>query len=95
MAATRAQIEDISNIIVAVINFMPNAITAALIMLVGFIVADVIKNAVFTSLDAAGLEYARTLSKVVFGFKGCPAVISAMLDVASGKISIDDVDYRA
>ena len=30
-----------------------------------------------------------------FVFKGCPAVISAMLDVASGKISIDDVDYRA
>lgn len=30
-----------------------------------------------------------------FVFKGFPAVISAMLDVASGKISTGDIDYRA
>lgn len=83
MAANRAQIEDISNIIVAVIHFMPSAITAALIMLVGFIIADVIKNAVFTSLDAAGLDYARTLSKVVFGF-----IFILVLTVALAKINI-------
>ena len=83
MAATRAQIDDISNIIIAIIAFMPNAITAALIMLVGFIVADIIKNAVFSSLDAAGLEYARTLSKVVFGF-----IFILVLTVALAKINI-------
>lgn len=30
-----------------------------------------------------------------FVFKGFPAVLSAMLDVASGNISTGDVDYRA
>lgn len=83
MAATRAQIDDISNIIIAIIAFMPNAITAALIMLVGFIVADIIKNAVYSSLEAAGLEYARTLSKVVFGF-----IFILVLTVALAKINI-------
>ncbi len=83
VAATQAKIDDISNIIIAIINFMPNAITAALIMLVGFIVADIIKNAVFSSLDAAGLEYARTLSKVVFGF-----IFILVLTVALAKINI-------
>lgn len=83
VAATQAKIDDISNIIVAIINFMPNAITAALIMLVGFIVADIIRNAVFSSLDAAGLEYARTLSKIVFGF-----IFILVLTVALAKINI-------
>jgi hypothetical protein len=83
VAASQAKIDDISNIIIAIINFMPNAITAALIMLVGFIVADIIKNAVFSSLDAAGLEYARTLSKVVFGF-----IFILVLTVALAKINI-------
>ena len=30
-----------------------------------------------------------------FVFLGFPAVISSMLDVASGKISTEDIDYRA
>ena len=42
VAAQAASIRDISDIIIAIISFMPNAITAALIMLFGFIVADVI-----------------------------------------------------
>ncbi|MGB0992606.1 MAG: mechanosensitive ion channel family protein [Akkermansiaceae bacterium] len=83
IAANKANIEDVSNIIIAIIAFMPNAITAALIMLVGFIVADIIKNAVYTSLAAAGLEYARTLSKVVFGF-----IFILVLTVALAKINI-------
>lgn len=83
LAASRAQIEDISNIIVAIINFMPNAITAALIMLIGFIVADVIKNTVHSALESAGLDYANTLSKIVFGF-----IFVLVLTVALAKINI-------
>lgn len=83
VAAQAASIEDISDIIIAIISFMPNAITAALIMLFGFIVADIIKNAVFNALDALGLEYARTLSKIIFGF-----IFILILTVALAKINI-------
>lgn len=83
IAAQSASIQDISDIIIAIISFMPNAITAALIMLFGFIVADVIKNAVFNALDQMGLEYARTLSKVIFGF-----IFILILTVALSKINI-------
>ncbi len=62
---------------------MPNAITSALIMLVGFVVADIIKNSVYSVLDSAGLEYARTLSKVLFGF-----IFILVLTVALDKINI-------
>ncbi|MCH6256874.1 mechanosensitive ion channel [Puniceicoccaceae bacterium K14] len=83
IAAQSASIQDLSDIILAIISFMPNALTAALIMLFGFIVADVIKNAVFNALDQMGLEYARTLSKVVFGF-----IFILILTVALSKINI-------
>ena len=83
VAAQAASIQDISDIIVAIISFMPNAITAALIMLFGFIVADIIKNAVYNALDALGLEYARTLSKIIFGF-----IFILILTVALAKINI-------
>lgn len=83
IAAQSASIQDISDIIIAIISFMPNALTAGLILLFGFIVADVIKNAVFNALDQMGLEYARTLSKVVFGF-----IFILILTVALSKINI-------
>lgn len=83
IAAKAASIQDISDIIIAIISFMPNALTAALIMLFGFIVADLIKNAVFNALNQMGLEYARTLSKVIFGF-----IFILILTVALSKINI-------
>lgn len=83
IAAQEASIKDISDIVISIIAFMPNAITAALIMLVGFVVADIIKNTTYNSLDAAGLEYARSLSKIIFGF-----IFILVLTVALAKINI-------
>ncbi len=83
IAAQQASIKDISDIVVSIIAFMPNAITAALIMLVGFVVADIIKNTTYNSLSAAGLEYAGTLSKIIFGF-----IFILVLTVALAKINI-------
>lgn len=68
VAADAAGIDDVTEIINRIIAFLPAAITAAIIMLVGFIVADLIQNAVFRALDAMGLEYANTLAKVISGF---------------------------
>lgn len=83
MAAQEASIKDISDIVLSIIAFMPNAITAALIMLVGFVVADIIKNAVYGGLNAAGLSYAQTLSKIIFGF-----IFILVLTVALAKLNI-------
>ncbi|MBT8043861.1 MAG: mechanosensitive ion channel [Verrucomicrobiae bacterium] len=83
IAAQEASIKDISDIVISIIAFMPNAITAALIMLVGFVVADIIKNTVYSAMDSAGLEYARTLSKIIFGF-----IFVLVLTVALAKINI-------
>jgi len=84
MAAQEASIKDISDIVLSIIGFMPNAITAALIMLVGFVVADIVRNAVYGGLNAAGLSYARTLSKVIFGF-----IFILVLTVALAQLNIE------
>lgn len=68
VAADSAGIEDVTKIINEIIAFLPAALTAGIIMLVGFLVADLIQGAVFRLLDAMGLEYANTLSKVLSGF---------------------------
>ena len=83
MAAQEASVKDVTDIIVSILGFMPNAITAALIMVVGFLVADIIKNAVFESLNTAGLSYARTLSKIIFGF-----IFILVLTVALAQVNI-------
>ena len=83
IAAQESGIKDVSDIIVSIIAFMPNAITAAIILLVGFVVADVIQNAINTKLTAIGLEYARTVSKVTFGF-----IIILALTVALAQVNI-------
>ncbi|MGJ8678038.1 MAG: mechanosensitive ion channel family protein [Akkermansiaceae bacterium] len=83
IAAQEASIKDISDIVMNIIAFMPNAITAAIIMLVGFVAADIIKNSLLTTLSAAGLDYANTLSKLVFGF-----IIILVLTVALSQINI-------
>lgn len=83
MAAQEASIKDISDIVLNIIAFMPNAITAALIMLVGFVVADIIGNAVYNGLEAAGLSYSRSVSKIIFGF-----IFILVLTVALAKLNI-------
>lgn len=83
IAAQKASIEDISDIIVSIIAFMPNALTAVIIMLVGVMIADIIRNALLTSLTKAGLEYAESLSKFIFGF-----IIIIVLTVALAQVNI-------
>lgn len=84
MAAREASIQDISDIVNSIIAFTPNVITAGIILVVGFFIADTAKSAISTSLAAAGLEYARTLSKFVFGF-----IIIVVLTVALAQINIE------
>ena len=67
-AADQVGIEDISTIIDNLIAFLPKIIIATLIMLVGFMVADIIRNAVFAVLDKLGLDYAKALAGIIFGF---------------------------
>ena len=68
VAAEAAGIKDVSDLIVSILAFSPRVLTAIIIMLVGFIVSEVVSNAVERALDNVGLDYSKTLAKIVFGF---------------------------
>lgn len=84
VAADRAGIEDISNLLDQIMAFLPKVLTASIILLVGFIVADLIQNAAFRSLDNIGLEYAGSLSRILFGF-----IFVLVLTVAFSQLGIE------
>lgn len=83
-AADKMGIEDISNIIISLIAFLPKVMIATIIMLVGFMVADIIRNAVFAALDNVGLDYAKALAGIIFGF-----VFVIVLTVALSQLGIE------
>lgn len=84
VAADKAGIDDISTLLDQIIAFLPKVLTASIILLVGFIVADMIQNAAFRSLDNIGLEYAGSLSRILFGF-----IFILVLTVAFSQLGIE------
>ncbi|MGJ8656399.1 MAG: mechanosensitive ion channel family protein [Akkermansiaceae bacterium] len=83
-AADLMGIEDISNIINKIVAFLPKVLIATIIMLVGFMVADMVQSVVHKSLDNLGLEYARALAGILFGF-----IFILVLTVALSQLEIE------
>ena len=83
-AADAAGIAPISALLDQIMAFLPKVLTASIILLVGFIVADLIQNAAFSSLDSIGLEYAGSLSRILFGF-----IFILVLTVAFAQLGIE------
>jgi len=68
IAVDMVGIKDLSLIIERVTAFLPKILIAAIILLVGFLVADIVQKATQKSLEAVGLDYAKTLAGLLFGF---------------------------
>ncbi len=83
-AAGQMGVDDISMIIDKIMAFLPKVLIATIIMLVGFMIADMVKNVVFKTLDGLGLEYAKVLSGILFGF-----VFIIVLTVALSQLEVE------
>lgn len=83
-AADNLGVEDVTALIDSVMAFLPKVMTAGIIMLVGFMIADLIQNAVHAALDSLGLSYAKTLANILFGF-----VFVLVLTVALSQLGIE------
>lgn len=83
-AAEAAGIKDISNLLDQIMAFLPKVLTSSIILLIGFVIADLIQNAAFRALDRIGLEYAGSLSRILFGF-----IFVLILTVALAQLGIE------
>ncbi len=68
VAAQSAGISEVTAMVESIIAFLPKVFMAAVIMLVGFMVSDLIQAAVYRALDAKDLSYAQTLARIVSAF---------------------------
>ncbi len=84
MAAETAQIKDIVDVITSIIAFLPKVITASLILLIGFMVADMVQNVVQNALENVGVDYAKSLAMILFGF-----IFVIVLTVALSQLGIE------
>ncbi len=83
-ASDSAGFTDISAFIDTLFAFTPKLITAFLIMVIGIFVGDIIQNATYATLDAKGLDYARTVSKIIFAL-----VFIVFLTVSLSQVGIE------
>lgn len=83
-AADQMGIVDISNIINKIVSFLPKVLIATIIMLVGFMVADMLQSVVHKTLDNLGLEYAKAVAGILFGF-----IFILVLTVALSQLEIE------
>jgi len=83
-AADAAEFDDASNFIQTIFAFTPKLITAFLIMVIGMFVGDIIQTTVFNTLDAKGLDYAKSVSKIVFAL-----VFIVFLTVSLSQVGIE------
>jgi len=67
VAADTANFTDISDFLATVFGFIPKVVTAFIIMLIGMFVGEIIQNTIYNTLDAKGVDYAGSLSKIAFG----------------------------
>jgi len=82
-AADSAGLADISAIVVAIFRFLPKVAVAAIILGTGFFVADLLRQATTAGLARVGLDYAKTIGSLVFGF-----VLVIVLTVALAQLGI-------
>lgn len=67
-AADKLGVEDIAILVEKMIDFLPKVVISSVILLFGFIVAEVIQAVVRNGLESLNLDYARPLSNIIFGF---------------------------
>lgn len=79
-------IQIVSNMIVDIFNFIPNLLVALMLLILGLLLANWLKNIVFTVAKSLGLPSASLISNLVFYFIFINVLISAMVQA---KINIE------
>lgn len=68
----------VSNLVTDIFNFIPNLIVALLVLIIGLLVSEAIKNLVQTALTSLGIPSAKIIGNVVFYFLFINVLVSAL-----------------
>lgn len=78
MATDVLQMETISNLVKSVIDYIPNLISAIILLIIGILLADFIKGIVQTACDSLGIPSGKVIATFIFYLVFLTMTISAL-----------------
>jgi len=78
MATDILQMETVSNMVADIINYIPNLISALILLVLGILLADFIKGIVQTACDSLGIPSGKIISTFIFYLVFLTMTISAL-----------------
>lgn len=81
----------ISNLMSELLNYIPNAIAAFIVLVIGLVIADLLKNAIKTTCESLGIPAAGVISTAVFYFVFINIIMMAL---KQGNIETDFIEQN-
>ncbi len=81
VAAEILQVEPVSQLVRDLINYIPLAISGALVLIVGVVIAEGLKNIVLTTTQSLGIPSAKIIGTFVFYFVLIMSVVTALSQI--------------
>ena len=81
VAAEILQVEPVSQLVRDIINYIPLAISGALVLIVGIVIAEALKNIVLTTTESLGIPSAKIIGTFVFYFVLIMSIVTALSQV--------------
>ncbi len=78
MATDVLNMPAVSELVAGIFKFIPNVISALIFLIIGLLIADFIKNIVYTACNSLGIPSAKLISSFLFYFLLINVIISAL-----------------
>jgi len=78
MATDVLNMPAVSELVAGIFKFIPNLISALIFLIIGLLIADFIKNIVYTACNSLGIPSAKLISSFLFYFLLINVIISAL-----------------
>lgn len=78
VAAEILQLEPVTDMVTKIIDYIPMAISGALVLVVGVVIAEALKNIVLTTTQSLGIPSAKIIGSFVFYFVLLMSIITAL-----------------
>ena len=81
ISAEILQVEPVSQLVLDILNYIPLVISGALVLVIGVLVAEAIKNIVLTTTQSLGIPSAKIIGTFVFYFILLISIVTALTQI--------------
>ncbi len=81
VSAEILQVEPVSQLVLDILNYIPLVISAALVLMIGILVAEALKNIVLTTTQSLGIPSAKIIASFVFYFILLISLVTALTQI--------------